>query len=490
MNNSGSLIMIFQETENVELKRILNDTFEKSLNAFLNTMNGTIYIGVNDDGSIIGVDNLDDNLKKISDIITMQVVPNPQEFVEIGTKYIEGKHVIEIKVKKGNALYYIKKYGRSGSGCYIRVGTTCRSMTEEQIEKRYIESINIPEKTMKEDESPRQDLTFKQFKTLLTFKNIHYNEQTFEVNFNLRNSHGKYNYIAFLVSDQNDTSIKVVRFNGKTKSDFISRKEFENGCIFKQMEDALEYSLNVLNIVQTNIVGGERVDTPYFDAVAFREAWFNAVCHNLWVERIPPAIYGYDDRVEIISQGVLKSGMTQDEFFMGISKPINGEFAKIFTQMRYMEQSGRGVPTIVEKYGKGVYHFGSSFIQCVLPYNIIDKDKQQRLNGGDADEPINDTIDPINEPINNSDDPINDKNEPINEPIDPINDPINLTQRENDILNLILNDKKITYSQIATNVGISVATVKRTVEVLKDKGHIIGKTANKNGEWIIGNKTK
>lgn len=75
--------------------------------------------------------------------------------------------------------------------------------------------------------------------------------------------------------------MKVVRFNGVTKAEFLSRKEFDNGCIFKQMEDALEYSLNVLNIIQTNIVGKERVDTPYFNSEAFREAWFNAVCHNL-----------------------------------------------------------------------------------------------------------------------------------------------------------------------------------------------------------------
>lgn len=98
---------------------------------------------------------------------------------------------------------------------------------------------------------------------------------------------GKYNYIAFLASDQNDTSIKVVRFKGTTKVEFLSRKEFD-GCIFKQMEDALEYSLNVLNIIQTNIARKERIDTPYFDAEAFREAWFNAVCHNLWVEKTPP----------------------------------------------------------------------------------------------------------------------------------------------------------------------------------------------------------
>lgn len=145
----------------------------------------------------------------------------------------------------------------------------------------------------------------------------------------------------------------------------------KNGCIFKQMEDALEYSLNVLNIIQTNIVGKEKVDTPYFNAEAFREAWFNAVCHNLWVEKVPPAIYGFDDRVEIISYGLLKDGMTKEEFFMGISNPVNEEFAKIFMQLHYMEQSGKGVPTVVAKYGKEVYHFGTSFIQCILPYNII-----------------------------------------------------------------------------------------------------------------------
>jgi predicted HTH transcriptional regulator len=391
-------------------------------------------------------------------------------------------------------------------------------MTEEQIEKRYIESINIPEKTMREVESPRQDLTFKQFKTLLTFKNIHYKEQTFEVNFNLRNGNNKYNYIAFLVSDQNDTSIKVVRFNGKTKSDFISRKEFENGCIFKQMEDALEYSLNVLNIVQTNIVGGERVDTPYFDAVAFREAWFNAVCHNLWVERIPPAIYGYDDRVEIISQGILKKGMTQEEFFMGISKPINDEFAKIFTQLRYMEQSGRGVPTIVEKYGKDVYHFGSSFIQCVLPYHIIDKEKQQRLTGSDFDEPQNLENEPQSEPQNLENETQNLGNEPQNEPqnlenepqsepqnlgnepqnlgnepqnlrSEPQNEPQNsyedLNKTTVEVLNIIKENNVATKEDIAQQLNRSVSTIKRCISILRDNGYIDYVGVSKNGYWNV-----
>ena len=450
--------MIFQETETSELKRVLNDTLPKEIDAFLNSFDGNIYIGVEDDGTVIGVENLDDIQKRIADIITTQILPNPQEYVTLGTQYVDGKNVVVISVRKGKSLYYIKKYGRSAAGCFIRVGTSCRSMTEEQIEQRYIATLSIPRKTMKEELSPRQDLTFNQFQTLLTFKNVHYNKETFEQNYNLRNSDDKFNYIAFLVSDQNDTSIKVVRFNGVTKAEFLSRKEFDNGCIFKQMEDALEYSLNVLNIIQTNIVGKERVDTPYFNSEAFREAWFNAVCHNLWVEKVPPAIYGFDDRVEIISYGLLKDGMTKDEFFMGISNPVNEEFAKIFMQLHYMEQSGKGVPTVVAKYGKEVYHFGTSFIQCILPYNIIDKQKQERLLGRNA----------LSGTINGT-----------------INGTIKLSETATIVYELMKEDVKVTKSQLSQKAGKSIRTISRAIDELKNNGLLLGRTSNKNGEWIL-----
>ena len=92
--------MIFQETEKVELKRILNDTLPKEIVAFLNSFDGTIYIGVEDDGTVIGVNNLDETQKRIADIITTQILPNPQSLIELGTKFIDGKNAIEIKVQK------------------------------------------------------------------------------------------------------------------------------------------------------------------------------------------------------------------------------------------------------------------------------------------------------------------------------------------------------------------------------------------------------
>lgn len=125
--------MTFSETEKTELKQKLTDSIPKEIVAFLNTDGGTVYIGVNDDGSVCGIEKLDESLKKIADIIESQILPDSSSFVELGTKYIESKHIIEIKVRKGESFYYIKKYGRSSQGCYARVGSTCRSMTEEQI---------------------------------------------------------------------------------------------------------------------------------------------------------------------------------------------------------------------------------------------------------------------------------------------------------------------------------------------------------------------
>ena len=96
---------------------------------------------------------------------------------------------------------------------------------------------------------------------------------------------------------------------------------------------------------------------------SFKEAWFNAVCHNLWIDKIPPAIYGFEDRLEIISHGVLRDDLSIEDFYKGVSKPVNEALADIFLKLHYMEQSGKGTSVIINKYGKEVYHFGKSYIE-------------------------------------------------------------------------------------------------------------------------------
>ncbi len=115
-------------------------------------------------------DNVDKTMLYIADSITTRILPNPQEFVETKAVLEQGKIIIVVEVKKGNNLCYIKKFGRSASGCYVRIGTSARSMTEEQIEKAYIKILNISKITMVDKRSRRQDLTFNEFKSIITFK--------------------------------------------------------------------------------------------------------------------------------------------------------------------------------------------------------------------------------------------------------------------------------------------------------------------------------
>ncbi len=133
--------MKYYETEKIELKERISDSLVKDIEAFLNTEGGTIYIGVKDDGSPIGIENLDEAYRKISDILSDQIEPSVFDVVYSRVIYEhpdDRKGIIELTVPKGpDCLYCIKKYGRSSKGCHVRVGTTCKSMTTEMIDKRY-----------------------------------------------------------------------------------------------------------------------------------------------------------------------------------------------------------------------------------------------------------------------------------------------------------------------------------------------------------------
>lgn len=67
-----------------------------------------------------------------------------------------------------------------------------------------------------------------------------------------------------------------------------------------------------------------------FDEDTFRKALINAAVHNKWTSGIPPAIYWFDDRLEIVSNGTIPNGMTKDDFLSRKTHPVNEELMKIY----------------------------------------------------------------------------------------------------------------------------------------------------------------
>lgn len=58
------------EPNRVEFKATLNDRFERSVVAFLNVKEGgELYIGIADDGSVIGIEHVDDTQLRICERI-------------------------------------------------------------------------------------------------------------------------------------------------------------------------------------------------------------------------------------------------------------------------------------------------------------------------------------------------------------------------------------------------------------------------------------
>lgn len=220
-----------------------------------------------------------------------------------------------------------------------------------------------------EIKSTRQDLTFEKFASILVSKGYHGLSTSSLVKAKgLKNSEGKYNIMAFILSDQSNISIKVVRFAGVDKTSMAQRTEFGNQCLLLALQQAMDYveALNETN-VDLEKKSGKR-DLYLFDTESFQEAWKNACVHNSWMDMIPPAIYIYSDRLEIVSYGGLPYGLTLDEFYEGTSHPINKALWMIFNSAEYAEQTGHGVPTILSKYGKGAFKISDNYLTVTIPF--------------------------------------------------------------------------------------------------------------------------
>ena len=110
------------EDDKTELKRELIDEVKTEILAFLNSDGGTVYVGVEDDGIIVGFNDnkIKDSLElKLGNWIQESFFPKPSNLIKY---YFNDDNVLEIEISKGtNKPYYLKDKGPKPSGVYIRV---------------------------------------------------------------------------------------------------------------------------------------------------------------------------------------------------------------------------------------------------------------------------------------------------------------------------------------------------------------------------------
>ena len=425
------------ESEKIEFKKSTNELIEGviSLSAMLNKHGeGTVYFGVKNNGDVIGQKDLNENTlrdvsRKIAEGIKPQIIPN------IALELVEDKKIIKVFAKGKNIPYsaFGKYYSRSFDEDKQLSPEMLKALINREGEPDYI--VN--------KKASNQNLTFKMLKGLYLSNNIKINNEKFEENLGLKTYDDKYNLMAELLADSNDVSIKVVTFAGIDKTIMLKRTEYGGKCLLLSVNNVLEY-MESINETKVKVGGIQRIEEKYFDFSCFKEAWLNACIHTKWSEEIPPAVYIYDDRIEIVSNGGLPSALTKEDFFAGVSKPINKKLLKIFGDLDYIDQTGHGIPLIVKNYGREAFYISEHTVIVTIPLNknLLDGIKEEKKY-------------------------------------------TDLNESETKILSLIKSNNDYKITDFARLTSYSESYINKILRSLKDKGYIERVGANKNGHWNI-----
>ena len=333
------------EDKNTEFKRGYVEDIKKTLVAFANTDGGNLYIGIDDDGNAVEVNNIDGVMLQVSNVIRDAIKPDLAMFCDITIETVQDKKVVKITVNRGTARpYYLSAKGIRPEGVYVRQGASSVPASESAILSMIRETAGD---SYEEARSLIQELTFNEANIVFENKQIPFGE-TQKRSLGLIGEDGTYTNLALLLSDQCTHTVKIAVFEGEQKTVFKDRREF-CGSLLKQLNGAYQF-IDQFNHTHAHTEGLYRVDKRAYPTEAIREALLNAIVHREYGFSASTLISIFDNRIEFVSIGGLARGISQSDILLGISIARNKKLADVFYRLHLIEASGTGMPKIIEAY--------------------------------------------------------------------------------------------------------------------------------------------
>lgn len=337
---------MIREDNHTELKREVTGELKKEIVAFANSEGGNIYIGIEDDGTVVGIDDLDSVISKISNMIRDSIRPDITMFVEYVVNEVDKKVILKLEVSAGvKKPYYIYNKGLKSTGVFVRQGLLSVPASEDHIRKMIKESDGD---SFEKIRTINQELTFEYLRNEFDKKDLPLEESQM-VSLNLMTKGEKvFTNLGVLLSDQATHTIKIAVFQGKSKEIFRDRREF-NGSLLKQLEDAYQY-INMYNKTHSEISGLYRNDSLDYPLVSIRETLLNAIIHREYSLSGSTLVSIFEDRIEFVTLGGLVSGITLNDIMFGISQTRNEKLAAILYRLKLVEAYGTGIDKIMKSY--------------------------------------------------------------------------------------------------------------------------------------------
>lgn len=348
-----------KESRDLELKSTITNTFLKTVSAFSNYNSGKIIFGVDDNGKIIGLENIEELCLDLENKINDNISPKPDFRFIKDTK----KNIITLIVEEGFNKPYLYK-GKA----YKRNDTSTVEVDRIEFNRLTLLGLNQYYEELK---AKKQNLKFevltKELEEKLSLKNF---SKDVLKTLNLYDDKIGYNNAAELFADSNTFSgIDIAKF-GKNIDEILDRNLFVKISIISQFQKTLEVFNRYYKYEQ--ILGSERIEKELIPEKAFRETIANALIHRTWDVNSNIRISMYEDKIEISSPGGLPSGISEKEYLNGqISQLRNPILANIFFRLKYIEMFGTGIRRINESYKdyavKPAFEIFENSIKITLP---------------------------------------------------------------------------------------------------------------------------
>ncbi len=465
------------ENQNIEHKRIWKDEYLKWVSGFANAQGGKIYIGIDDDLTIVGVENLHKQLEDIPN----KIINNTGVFPETNHLTMEGKDVIEIVIEPcGMPISYRGVY-------YYRSGATKQEFRGAALHQFLLKKMGLNWEDIPCDGFTLDDIDDGAINYFLDhaidegrMDNESRKSAKEDVLYNLglikdgvpTNGavllFGKYPQRRFVTS-----SFKIGRF-GADDADLLSQDQIEGNLI--QMTDKIMQVLSSKYLIRPiHYEGLQRKEPLEIPEDALREIIFNSIVHKLqfgsWNQ-----MSIYDDHIRLWNEGVLPEDYTVETLMSKhTSKPRNPKMAQVFYRAGFIEAWGRGYEKIMKAFDKANLMRPEFTVEQGGVTAVIYREIFMSIRGDKH--PIQTDI-KLNQNWTKTD------TESIQNDTKPIQNRTKSEERTI-ILGAIKNNPLITMDALSDLLKITKSSVQRRLDALVKEGRLRHIGPTKGGSWEV-----